>query len=324
MMKKICLLITLLMLLTLPALAEDQVVALVKGQEITMNELDNASNLSHLVMQLYQLDPQFTGLLFSSESGQALLNEYRKIQLEQYVFQVLLLQEVETRGITLSEEEKFVIFQNQLDLVMRQNNFSREQLLSVLQQQGFETIEDYQEFFFEQNGQIMQISVLREQIVEDVQVLDQAVEEYYQNNPNYFKEEAQVHARHILLETREDALEVLAKVQTGADFVEMAKEHSTGPSGPNGGDLGFFGKGKMVPEFDQAVFALEVGEISDIVETQFGFHIIKVEEIKPESAISFEEAKDQIKLGLLEQKKEEKWNQYMEELKASADIEIKL
>lgn len=324
MTKKICLLITLLVLLTLPALAEDQVVAVVKGQEITMNELDNATNLSQLIMQLYQLDQQFTGLLFSSDSGQALLNEYRKIQLDQYIIQILLTQEVEAKGITLSEDEKFAIFQNQIENVMRQNNFSQEQLLAALNQQGLATLEDYRNFFMEQNEQIMQISALRDQVVAATVVLEPEVAAYYENNQKYFKKETSVHARHILLKTKEEALEVLAKVQGGADFIEMAKEYSTGPSGPNGGDLGFFGKGKMVPEFDEAVFQLQAGEISDIVETDFGFHIIKVEEVQPESIVSFEEAKDQIKKGLLEQKKEEQWNNFVEELRANAEIEIKL
>lgn len=91
------------------------------------------------------------------------------------------------------------------------------------------------------------------------------------------EERTQINASHILVETEEKAQEIagLARAE-GADFAALAKEHSTGPSAPRGGDLGFFGPGQMVPAFDAAVFALEVGEISEPIETQFGWHVIRL------------------------------------------------
>ncbi len=89
----------------------------------------------------------------------------------------------------------------------------------------------------------------------------------------------QVRARHILVKTEDEAKEIIKLLDDGADFVELAKKKSTGPSGPNGGDLGFFGKGQMVPEFEKAVMALEIGKYTPkAAKTKFGFHIIKLEE----------------------------------------------
>lgn len=113
----------------------------------------------------------------------------------------------------------------------------------------------------------------------------------------------QISARHILLKTEEEALAVVKELQGGKDFVEVAKEKSTGPSGPNGGDLGFFGKGQMVPEFEAAAFALEKGGITDTpVKTQFGFHVIKKEDERDEPLPTFEESKTQIRQILLQEK----------------------
>ncbi len=87
-----------------------------------------------------------------------------------------------------------------------------------------------------------------------------------------------VKARHILVETEADALAVIAELKNGADFAELAEQRSIGPSAPDGGDLGFFERGRMIPAFEDAAFALNAGEISEPVETQFGWHVIKVEE----------------------------------------------
>lgn len=101
-------------------------------------------------------------------------------------------------------------------------------------------------------------------------------------------------AAHILVETEEKAKELVAEARGGADFAELAKEHSTGPSGPNGGSLGWFGAGMMVPPFEEATFALEVGAISDPVQTQFGWHVIKLNETRAIEAPSLEEVRGEL------------------------------
>ena len=98
-------------------------------------------------------------------------------------------------------------------------------------------------------------------------------------------------ASHILVETQEDALEIKEELDSGADFAIMAKERSTGPSGPNGGDLGWFTRGRMVPEFEEAVLELRAGEISEPVQTQFGWHLILLKERRKTAAPSFEEVR---------------------------------
>ena len=101
-------------------------------------------------------------------------------------------------------------------------------------------------------------------------------------------------AAHILVETEEKAKELVAEARGGADFAELAKEHSTGPSGPNGGSLGWFGAGMMVPPFEAATFALEVGAISDPVQTQFGWHVIKLNETRAIEAPSLDEVRGEL------------------------------
>ncbi|OED49527.1 peptidylprolyl isomerase [Leisingera sp. S232] len=125
------------------------------------------------------------------------------------------------------------------------------------------------------------------------------------------------HAAHILVETEEDALDVKAELDAGADFAILAKERSTGPSGPSGGDLGWFTTGRMVPEFEQAVLKLNSGDVSDPVQTQFGWHIILLNERRKTEAPEFEEVRAEI-AGELRQKAVE---ERVSELTASAKIE---
>lgn len=112
--------------------------------------------------------------------------------------------------------------------------------------------------------------------------------------------EQEVKARHILVKTEEEAKAIIAELDGGADFIELAKTKSTGPSGPQGGDLGFFGKGRMVPEFEKAAFAMKAGEYTkEPVKTQFGFHVLKVDEVRDVPLPTFEASKGQIEQLLL-------------------------
>src|SRR5262245_52855333 len=158
--------------------------------------------------------------------------------------------------------------------------------------------------------------------------------EFYDKNPDRFKQDESVRASHILFRVDENAdaatkkkildqaQSVLKEAHSGADFAELAKKHSADGSAQQGGDLNFFTRGQMVPAFDQAAFALKPGEISDIVATQFGYHIIKVTDRKPASTVPFEQVSPRIKEFLTEQQKQKKAEAFIQSLKQKAKIEV--
>jgi peptidyl-prolyl cis-trans isomerase C len=123
---------------------------------------------------------------------------------------------------------------------------------------------------------------------------DDAMKKVYDDAAKQITGEQEVHARHILVETEDEAKAVKAELDKGADFAELAKKKSKDPGASDGGDLGFFTKDQMVPEFSAVAFALEPGKISDPVKSQFGWHIIKVEEKRNRKAPDFEQVKAQI------------------------------
>jgi peptidyl-prolyl cis-trans isomerase C len=123
---------------------------------------------------------------------------------------------------------------------------------------------------------------------------DEAMKKVYEDAAKQITGEQEVHARHILVETEDEAKAVKAELDKGADFAELAKKKSKDPGASDGGDLGFFTKEQMVPEFSAVAFALEPGKISDPVKSQFGWHIIKVEEKRNRKAPDFEQVKAQI------------------------------
>lgn len=156
---------------------------------------------------------------------------------------------------------------------------------------------DEKEEFKKRMADIEQQVLARDFIADyaEKQITDERVEEAYQKMIKDFEPQKEVHARHILVEDEAAAKDVIKELEGGADFVELAKSKSTGPSGPQGGDLGFFSAGAMVPEFEKAAFALKAGEFSkEPVKTQFGYHVIKLEEERKTQPPKLEEVKDQI------------------------------
>lgn len=165
-----------------------------------------------------------------------------------------------------------------------------------------------------------------------VSVTAEDVETYYNENPQMFQQPEQVHARHILMTTGAEATSdakaaALAKAAAarkravaGEDFAALATEMSEGPSAPQGGDLGFFGRQQMVAPFADAAFALEVGQISEVVETQFGYHVIKVEEKKPASTMSLDEVRQPLEQMLRQNQGGQATNSVLEQLAAKAAI----
>lgn len=159
-------------------------------------------------------------------------------------------------------------------------------------------------------------------VLDAVTVTDEEIKTFYEGNPEMFRGEASVRAKHILVDNEEKAKEVKAAINGGISFEDAAKEHSSCPSSSQGGDLGFFTRGRMVPEFEEAAFELAIGEVSEPVQTQFGYHLIKVEEKTAENAKSFEEVKDQLKANLLSQKQNTTYINFINKLKQEQDVKI--
>jgi peptidyl-prolyl cis-trans isomerase C len=129
-------------------------------------------------------------------------------------------------------------------------------------------------------------------------VTDEAIQQAYEEKYAESDSGVEFNASHILVETEEEAATIVEQLNDGADFAEVASEKSTGPSGPNGGELGWFGAGMMVPEFEAAVQDMEVGEISEPVQTQFGWHVITLNETRDKAAPALEEVRQEIETEL--------------------------
>ncbi len=175
--------------------------------------------------------------------------------------------------------------------------------------------------------------LIEQQITSKIVITDAETRAYYDGNPQMFKQPKQVKASHILIkvdagaaeaqkaEARKKIENVQQKLKDGADFAELAKEYSEGPSNAKGGDLGYFRRGQMVGPFENAAYAMKTNEVSDIVETRFGYHIIKVYDKKPEQTLAYADVKDKLSQRMQQEKVEKEANQYINQLKKNAKIE---
>ncbi len=163
-----------------------------------------------------------------------------------------------------------------------------------------------------EKGMAMNIKI-KKLLGPNISISEEEMKEFFENNKEAFGQKEQVKARHILVETEDEAKEVIKKLKAGEDFAKLAKKYSKDESNKDsGGDLGFFGKGEMVKEFEDAAFSLKVNEISEPVKTTYGYHIIEVLDKKEAKEAKYDDNKDKIKEILLEEKlpaEYEKWYQ---------------
>ncbi len=163
--------------------------------------------------------------------------------------------------------------------------------------------------------------VLKKEVEEKSFVDDSEAREFFDQNADKFTIGSQLKASHILVEKEETAKEINERIKNGESFAKLAKELSLDKgSADKGGDLGYFSSGKMVPEFEQALLRLKPGEVSEPVRTRFGFHIIKLTDIKKGKPADFEQSKDSIKRQLLAEKKKKLFDSYIEKLKGDFDV----
>ncbi|MFT8316122.1 MAG: peptidylprolyl isomerase [Clostridium sp.] len=204
-----------------------------------------------------------------------------------------------------------------------------EQLVSVeliyndAKDNGLENDDEYKSQLETMKKEILTQIAMKRVLGGAVTVTEQEAKDYYELNKDKFKTPATATAKHILLDTEEDALKVSSEIKAGKSFEDAAREYSTCPSKEEGGNLGAFTKGQMVQEFEDASFTQEIGIVGEPVKTQYGYHIIKVENRTEDIPKTFEEVKENIINGLTKERQNMKYTKYMEELKKKYPVEMK-
>jgi peptidyl-prolyl cis-trans isomerase C len=287
----------------------DRTVVTVNGDTVRVSEINLA--MQNIAAQLQM------------EGRQVSPDELFQAGTSQVISTLLLVQEAERRQMTVESGQVEAILQQ-----IEAQQGGREPLDAALAEIGA-SYEDLSNAV--RQAELAQI-LIENEIRPGIQVSDDEVAAFYGDNPRMFETRDQVRARHILFTATEDASEedrkaargraVLARQRAidGEDFASLAKELSEGPSAADGGDLGFFAAEQMVEPFATAAFALEPGEISEVVETRFGYHVIKVEERRPGTARSLDEVREPLRNALIEQKVAAAVQEFVEKLRAAADI----
>jgi len=293
--------------------ASNDKLALVNGTVITRVEFDREMTAAYR---------QF--MRTGQKINQQQLAEFKKQVLESLIAQELILQESIKKGIKIEDktinEELAKMKQNYpneeaFNTALKNSNLSEENLKSDLHKKI--VIQKYIKNEFELSTDIS----------------DKEIKAFYDSHPESFTKPEQVRARHILIkidpntgetqkkEAKQKLAAVQARLKKGDDFADLAKEFSEDTSKSQGGDLGLFRKGQMVKPFEEVAFNLPVGQVSDIVETQFGYHLIKVEEKIPGSLVKFDEIKEKLKMYLKQQQTGAKVQAHIAQLKEKAKIE---
>jgi peptidyl-prolyl cis-trans isomerase C len=198
-------------------------------------------------------------------------------------------------------------------------------LLKEAKKEKVESEKDFQDRLSDIKDQLLIESVLKKKITADTKITDEDLKKYYEANKEAFKKDKEINTRHILLKSDEEAKQVLAKLQKGEDFAELAKKYSIDPqAAQSGGELGYHPKGTLMPEYEEAASKLtKVGQISGIVRTKYGFHIIKLEGTRPAAYVPFDEVKEFMKQKIAQEKQTELLDKYVNDLKKGAKITIK-
>jgi peptidyl-prolyl cis-trans isomerase C len=291
--------------------ADSNVAVTVNGEVVTEGDVDVKIN-AFMERMASQIPP-------------GMADQYKK-QMRQQVVDSMVLEkildaQIKKAGIVVTDED----VNNKLnEIVASQPGMTMESFKAMLATQGqsFDVIK----------GQVKK-TLGYEKLIGPVEVNDADAMAFYETNKEDFNKPEEVKASHILVKVDATATpeqrasakakitKLLAQVKEGGDFATLAKENSDCPSKDRGGDLGYFDRSTMVKEFADAAFAMKVGQVSEVVETQFGYHIIKVTDHKDGGQVTFEKAKADIVKQLQDKKKSEIFKQLIDKLKAGAKIE---
>lgn len=293
----------------------DDVVITVEGEDITHGDI-----MQGVQMSMMQMSRQVPPQQLQQMAGQI----YQNVS-DTMVANILLTQAAETSGLAVTDEEV------NAEIEKIRANLPEGRTLEDMLAENEVDVDEWKENMREQ---MLVRKLVEEKTADAPEATAAEVAAFYEENADSFKVPETVSASHILISfDEEDTPEIKAEkraelesiqqeLATGASFEELATEHSDCPSSAEGGALGTFTRGQMVPEFEEAAFALEPGRLSQIVETEFGYHIIKVTDHQKAGVRSLAEVKDQLQQYITNQNRQEALMAYIEELKADADVEF--
>jgi peptidyl-prolyl cis-trans isomerase SurA len=300
-----------------PKNVTNAVVAIVNDDIITLHDLNRAAQ------------PAIAEAEKKGALNDAARIQIRRTALDHLIEKKLTDQKIKELNIKVSEEE----IRQAIDDVRKQNNIpSQEALVAALAGQGLSFVQ----YRAQLQEQIEKLKLVSMEVRAKVQVGESEMRDYYTANLAKYTEDESFRARHIFFKTGEKAtsnevlrakttaMAVLADAKGGKDFAELAKKFSEDPAArKDGGDLGSFKKGDMQPELEKAILSLKPGEISDLVSTTIGFHIIKLEARVAGTTKPFESLKSDIEEILYRKKSEERFSQWAKDLRGKATIEIR-
>ena len=291
----------------------DKIVAIVNDEIITQSEVEES-------MLTFIADYR---LRYGVEEAEDRLDEAKGDALNRLIEERLILQEAKRRGIQVNETE----LDERLNLV--KSKFGSEgEFEKVLSKSGL-TLEKLKNKYREQ---LMMKTLVNGIISYNVRIAPTQIAAYYYGHKNEFIQSERVKFRIILLKFKPEqeeieisslAEELLRRIHSGEDFLMLAKQYSEGPNAIDGGDMGFVSKGNMVKEIDEAIFSLNEGGVSGVIETSLGCNIVKVEKKIPESEISLEEATPIVRERLFQREAELALREFIDNLKKEAYIDIK-
>lgn len=284
----------------------EKTLAVVNGTEITEAQFNQRYNI---ISGQYNFD-------LNNKDHQAYQKELKEQVLNSLVDEEVLLQEAKKQELTVSEEEL------NSEITMFKSNFSSEEEFKSYLTEGMKLTEE--EFKTVLQNELT-ISKLYAEVTKDVKSSSLSPKEYFESNQDVFMQGEEVSATHVLLKTEEEAKKVIEDIKAGGDMNQIAKEKSIDESAQvNGGELGYFAKGRMVEEFDKAVFSMKVGELlAEPVKSQFGYHVIRLNDKKEAKEVKFSEVEGDITSYLIEEEKNIVFMEYINELRAASTIEMK-
>lgn len=320
--KGIVLILLGLILLCAPVRAEvvDKIIAVVNDEIITLYEFNTA-------FEPYRKNIENT---YKGTDKEAVIKQTREAFLQRLIDNILIEQEAKKSGagIIVKDEEVMEVLQD----VLAKQKLSMQEYLKNLAREG-NSLDSVKK---EIRGQMMRARILRREVKAKILVSDEEIGEYYNKNRQEYEGKETVRIKQILLllppdanktiiaKVKNEAMQLHKRVMNGESFDLLALNYSQGPAAAQGGDVGFIGRGTIIPEVEAAAFSLPVGQVSEVIESSVGFHIIQVVDKKGAGLKPIAAVREEIKTKIEDEKLDKKFDEWIASVRAKSHIEVKL